>query len=171
MGRKSNKIKTWAEDLVVDSRMDKKCPLGWRVEIDSEDDPIKVKFIYLAHNRVDTDFHPTEYKFDYSFDKQEMISLIPETACSDPFYLVNYAGALEKRRWEIIQYITQNLAEDFEEIQANTKSAAQMYNGIARVFSSNKKYQRPLEALVRQEVLLHILRKPKTSQEDIRKGM
>ena len=162
----------YAEEAFNEGRKaGKKCPLGWYVDIDSEGDSVDVKFIYIAHNRVDTDFYPREYKFDYSFDKQEIIDMIPELACNDPFYLVNYARKLDDKRWDIVQYITRNLAEDFEEIQANSKSEAQIYNGIARVFREDQKYQRPLEALVRKEALLHLLSKPRTSQEDIRKGM
>ena len=162
----------YSEKAFDDKKVGKKCPLGWYVEIDSESDSIEMKFIYLAHNRVDTDFYPKKYELDYSFDKQEIIDMIPEQACIDPFYLANYIGALDDRRWKITQYITKNLAEDFEEVQVNAKSASQKYNGIARVFSSDEKYKRPLEALMRQEALLHLLRKPRTFQgRDIREEM
>ena len=153
-------------------KAERKCPLGWYTDVDVDDTSIEVRYNYWAHNRTDEDRRPLVHKMSFQFAKQDIINLIPEEACKSSFYLVNFARVLDDRRWDMIEYISDTLCDDFENTPVKIRSMSGMYKGILRTFAEDKKYQMPLGILAKYEALLSLLKKPKTFHgHDIRTAM
>ena len=172
MGRWKNS-KTQVERFITsNSDVERKCPLGWYPEVEVDDTNIKVVFKYLARNRVDREHRPIVREMDYEFTKQEIIYMIPDEDYTNAFSLVNRVGKRDDERWEIIHYITNELSNDFEEIQSRTRSTSEMYAELLRKFANDKKYKYAMEELARYEALMSLLRKPKAFQgDDVRNMM
>ena len=149
---------------MANNSIDKKCPLGWYSEVDSdsEDGAVKVKFKYLAHNRVDSDRVPKTHEMEFCFPKQEIIEMIPDEDYKNQFALVNRARILDDERWMVIKHISLALANDFEELNSRTRSTGDMYKELLNSFANNAKYQKPMKVLAKYEALLSLLKKPKS---------
>ena len=171
MARKlSENAKASIENQVVSQKKERMAPISWWTKIDVGEDVIDVCVTYIAHNRPDSNTRPVEHELKYQFNKADMIKMIPDKVIENPFVLVNFVRKLDDQYWDVRKEITELLCDDFAEI--GFKKVDSIYKTLLDMFANDPKYQMKMNVLIRMEVILKLLKRPKTFRgDDLREAM
>lgn len=161
-------VKSQTEEYVIKYDVERKCPLGWYTEVEVEGTSIIVTFWYVPHNKID-DRSLKKYNMSFTLDKEELLKTIPEEYLNNKFLLCSYTSKMNKKSKELGAHIRNSLADDFEELQSSSKSTAEMYSTILKIFGESAKYQHLLKRLAKFIALDSMLSKYMPSEEDIYK--
>ena len=108
--------------------------------------------------------------FQRDMQEADMIKMIPDEVIENPFVLVNFVRKLDDQYWDVRKEITELLCDDFAEI--GFKKVDNIYKTLLDMFANDPKYQMKMNVLIRMEVILKLLKRPKTFRgDDLREAM